>query len=168
MRKLPGTSNTQDSKLHQSPTHDTSIGMLRHVSKLSLPLPLENLLLSDIGKSGVQILDFGNDIAEFVLVVALDARGLANGHVDFEFDVAGCGATGEPALGGGNVGRGEADAVVAGVCGGEGKAAFVVAALGDDAVVVVEDFVDADVEAHVRVGFVSAGCLVPLCSGVVA
>jgi hypothetical protein len=58
--------------------------------------------------------------------------------------------------------------VVARVCGGEGEAAFVVAALGDDAVVVVEDFVDADVEAHVRVGFVSAGCFVPLCGCVVA
>jgi hypothetical protein len=74
--------------------------VLGHVSKLSLPLPLENLLLSDIGESSIQILDFGNDIAEFVLVVALDARGLANGHVDFEFDVAGCGAAGEPALSG--------------------------------------------------------------------
>lgn len=73
VRELPGTSNTQNNKLHKSPTHNTSIGVLRHVSKLSLTLSLENLLLSDIAESGIQILDFGDDVGDLVLVVAFDA-----------------------------------------------------------------------------------------------
>ena len=42
----------------------------------------------------------------------------------------------------GHVGRGEAEAVVAGVGGGEDEFAAALGALGDDAVVVVEGFVD--------------------------
>lgn len=167
MRELPGASNAQNNQLHNSPTHNTSIGVLRHVSKLGLTLSLENLLLSDIAESGIQVSDFGDDVGDLVLVVAFDARGFANGHVDFELDVSSRGAACEPALGRRDVGRGEADTVVARVGSGEGEAALRVSALRDDAVVVVEDFVDADVEAHVRVGFVSAALLVPLCGGVV-
>lgn len=53
----------------------------------------------------------------------------------------------EVAGGRGHVGWGEAEAVVAGVSGGEDEFAAGLGALGDDAVVVVEGFVDSDEDA---------------------
>jgi len=57
----------------------------------------------------------------------------------------------EEAGGCGHVGRGEAEAVVAGVGGGEDEFAAALGALGDDAVVVVEGFVDGYEDALVVV-----------------
>ena len=69
-------------------------------------------------------------------------RRLADSHVEFELDAADLRAGEEVAGGGGDVSGGEAEAVVARVGGGEGEFAGAGAALGDDAVVVVEGFVD--------------------------
>jgi len=91
----------------------------------------------------------------------------------------------EEAGGRGHVGRGEAEAVVAGVGGGEDEFAAAFGALGDDAVVVVEGFVDGYEDAlvdlldlwwgcgwmvvgeglayHVRIRHVGLCLLVPLC-----
>ena len=74
----------------------------------------------------------------------------------------------EEAGGGGDVGRGEAEAVVAGVGGGEGEFAGGGGALGDDTVVVVEGFVDGYEDALAGVVsrslVVNMGCDVP-CQG---
>ena len=129
--------------------------------------PLENLLLSDIAQSSIQIPDLRHDISNLVFVIALNARGFTDSHVDFKLDVSGRRTAREPTLGRRYVCGGEADAVVAGVGSREGEAALSVAALGDDAVVVVEDLIDADVKAHVRVWLVFAALLVPLGCGVV-
>ena len=56
----------------------------------------------------------------------------------------------EVAAEGGDVGGGEAEAVVTGVGGGEGEFTRAAAALVDDAVVIVEDFVDGYGDALIR------------------
>lgn len=130
--------------------------------------PLEDLLSPDILQPGIQVLDLADNILNLVLVGTLNGAGLANGHVELELDVAGGLSASQPALARGNVGRGEADAVVARVGGAEGEAALGSSALADDAVVVVESLVDADVDAHVGVGLVGAATVVPLLCFVVA
>lgn len=102
--------------------------------------PLENLLPADIVQPGVEVADARGDVLQLVLVVALDLVGLANDHVEAQADAAVVVGGGEPA-GAAAAGRGrEADLVVARVGGGEGEAAGGGASLGDDAVVVVKDF----------------------------
>ena len=66
---------------------------------------------------------------------------LADDHVELEADAADLVAAEEVSGEGGDVGGREAEAVFARVRGGEGEFAGAGAALGDDAVVVVEGFV---------------------------
>lgn len=54
-----------------------------------------------------------------------------------------------------------ADAVLAAVGGAEGEAALGGAALGNDAVVVVEGLLDCDEDAYVVLGLVRFGCVFP-------
>lgn len=102
---------------------------------------MKHLLPPHILQSRVQISYFLHDLADLIFVRALDLRRFANGHVELEFDAADLRAAEEEAGSCGNVGGCEAEAVLAGVGGGEGEFAGRLAALGDDAVVVVEDFV---------------------------
>lgn len=101
---------------------------------------LKHLLPPDVIQPRVQVLDPGGQVGNLGLVAAVDGRGLADGHVEGEADATvglGHAQPGGAAAGGGG---GEADFVVAGFGGGEGEFARGAAALGDDAVVVVEDF----------------------------
>ena len=130
--------------------------------------PLEDLLSSDILQPGIQVLDLANNILNLVLVGTLNGAGLANGHVELKLDVAGGLSASQPALARGDVGRGEADAVVARVGGAEGEAALGSSALADDAVVVVKDLVNANVDLHVGIWAVGFRLIVVLCRRVVA
>ena len=123
---------------------------------------MEDLLSPDVLQSGIQVLDLAHNVLDLAVIGALDGAGLANGHVELEPDVAGGLATGQPSLGRGDVGRGEADSVVTRIGSAEGEAALCGAALAHNAVVVVEDFVDTDVDAHVGRGLVRAAALIPL------
>lgn len=102
--------------------------------------PLEDLLALDIVQARVEVLDALGDVLQLALVGALDLAGLADGEVEGELDAAvGVGGV-EPALAAAVTAGREAEAVVAGLVRGEGEAARRGAALGDDSVVVVEDF----------------------------
>lgn len=190
MRQLPCARDTKDSELDQCPANHARVGGLGLISEFGLAFlyrgqllhsgrksyfcseiktyPLENLLPPDILQSSIQILDLADNVADLALVAALDGAGLTNGHVELEPDVSGWLAAHQPALGRGHVGRGEADAVVAAVGSAEGEATFGGAALGYYAVVVVEGFVDADVDAHVRGWLVLLAVLVVLFCFIVA
>lgn len=101
---------------------------------------LENLFPANVVQSRIEILDTGGNVLELVLVVALNLAGLANDHVEAQLDAAVVVCHGEPARAA-TAGRGhEADLVIARLGGGEGEAAGGSASLGDDTVVVVEDF----------------------------
>jgi hypothetical protein len=101
---------------------------------------LEDLLATDVLQPGVEVLDARGNVLELVLVGGLDLGRVADGEVEGEADAAVLGVLAEPA-GAARGGRGgEAEHVVAGVGGGEGELAGGAAALGDDAVVVVEEF----------------------------
>lgn len=101
---------------------------------------MKHLLPPDILQPAAQILDALDDVVNLALVGALDGAGLADGQVEGQLDAAGGVHGGEP-VGAARGGRGhEADLVVARVGGREGEAARGGALLGDDAVVVVEDF----------------------------
>ena len=140
--QLPRASNTQDRKLQQRPPDNSRIDTLANISELRLPLALENLLALDILQASVQVAHLLDHVLDLVLVRALDLGGVADGHVELELDAA-CGLAGEEeAAGRGHVGGREAEAVVTGVGGGEDEFAAGLGALGDDAVVVVEGFVD--------------------------
>src|SRR5438105_4810 len=100
---------------------------------------LKDLLPPDIVETRIQVLDARRQVLELVLVRALDGARLADGHVERQADAAVGVGEGQP-VGAAAVGRGrKADLVVA--CGGGGKRKFARggAALGDDAVFVVED-----------------------------
>jgi hypothetical protein len=73
------------------------------------------------------------------MVIRLDLRGRTDRQIERQLDAAERLAA-EPAGVARRVRGGEADPVVAGVGGGEGDLAAGLAAAGDDAVVVVEDF----------------------------
>lgn len=101
---------------------------------------LEDLLSSDVVEAGVEVLDTCCDVLDLSLVAALDLVGLADDEVEGQLDAA-VGFRGREPAGAARVGRRrEAQLVVSGVGGGEGEAARGSAALGDDTVVVVEDF----------------------------
>lgn len=100
-------------------------------------------------QSAVQILHTLNDILNLVLVLGLNLARLANGHIQGHPDSTL--AVGQPAgcrdLGVGH----EADTVLAGVGGGESKAAGVILALVYDAVVIVEGLLHGDLDLQVVV-----------------
>lgn len=88
----------------------------------------------------VEVLDALRDVLQLALVGALDLAGLADGHVQGQLDAA-VGVRGvEPVLAAAVAARREAEPVLARLVRREGEAAGRHAALGDDAVVVVEDF----------------------------
>ena len=150
MRQLPRTRHSQHHQLQHRPPDHPRIRRLALIPKLRLPLPLEHLLAADVQQAAVEVLDLLHDALDLALVGTLDVAALADDEVEAEFDAADGLAGAEPAVRGG-AGRGrKADAVVAGVGGAEGEAAFGGAFGGDDAVVVVEDFVDGD--GHAEVG----------------
>lgn len=111
--------------------------------------PLVHLLPTNIMQPAVQIANALHDILHLILVLRLDLARLANGNIQRHPDSAL--GTGQPAASRGvRVGR-ETDAVLAGVRSGESKAAGVVLALGDDAVVVVEGLLDANEHLQVLI-----------------
>jgi hypothetical protein len=101
---------------------------------------LKNLLSPYVRETGVEVLDARSEVLKLVLVAALDLVGLANDEVQGQLDAAVVLLGREPGGAAGARGRGEADLVVAGFGCREGEAAGGGAALGHDAVVVVEDF----------------------------
>jgi hypothetical protein len=186
--QLPRTRNSQDRQLQQRPSDHPTIHTLANIPKLGLTLALEDLLALDILQARVQVAHLFDHILNLILVRTLDFRSVADGHVELELDAAD-GRTGEQeATGRGYVGGREAQAVVASVGGGEDEFAAGLGTLGDDAVVVVEDFVDGYEDAlsglvlggvwrvvgwrvkvyHVGVRHVSLRLLVPLCGCEVA
>ena len=140
--QLPRAGNAQNRKLQQRPPHNPGVHALADIPELRFALALEDLLALDVLQARVQVAHLLDHVLDLVLVRALDLRGVADGHVELELDAAGRAAVEEEAGGRGHVGRGEAEAVVAGVGGGEDEFAAALGALGDDAVVVVEGFVD--------------------------
>jgi len=145
--QLPRARDAQHRKLQQCPPHDPAVDALADVSELGLALSLEDLLALDVLQARVQVADLLDHVLDLVLVRALDLGGVADGHVEFEFDAADLRAVEEEARGCGHVGGREAEAVVAGVGGREDKFAAGGGALGHDAVVIVEGFVDGDEDA---------------------
>jgi len=145
--QLPRARHAQHGQLNQHPPHHPPVHTLALIPKLRLPLPLKDLLSPDVLQARVDVPHFGHHLAHLPFIAALDGRGLADGHVELEFDAAHAAAGEEEPGGRGDVGRGEAEAVVARVRGREGEFACAGAALRDDAVVVVEGFVDGDVDA---------------------
>jgi len=101
---------------------------------------LEHLLSPNIIKARVEILDTASNVLELVLVGALKLAGLADGEVEVQADATVGVVDAEPSVAAGRGAGGEAELVFARVGGGEGEAAGFGAALGDDAVVIVEDF----------------------------
>jgi hypothetical protein len=140
--QLPRARNAQDGQLQQRPPYDPAVDALADIPELGLALALEDLLALDVLQAGVQVAHLLDHVLDLVLVRALDLGGVADGHVELELDAADLRAVEEEARGGGNVGGREAEAVVAGVGGCEDEFAARGGALGDDAVVVVEGFVD--------------------------
>lgn len=156
--QLPRARNAQNRKLQQRPPHNPRIHTLTNIPELRLALTLEDLLTLDVLQARVQIAHLLDHVLDLVLVRALDFGGVANGQVELEFDAAGLAAVPEEAAGRGHVGWGEAEAVVAGVGGGEDEFAAAFGALGDDAVVVVEGFVDGYEDALGRLLDHGGGC----------
>lgn len=101
---------------------------------------LEHLFSPDVVKTCVEILDAASNVFELVLVGTLELAGLADGEVEVQADAAVGVVDAEPSVAAGGGAGGEAELVLARVGGGEGEAAGFGTALGDDAVVVVEDF----------------------------
>lgn len=103
---------------------------------------LEDLFSADVGKAVVKVLDTGGDILELALVRALNLAALADGEVQRQTNATVVGVLREPAGAARGGGWGEAEHVVTGIGSREGEAARRRAALGDDAVVVVEGFLE--------------------------
>lgn len=112
-------------------------------SHLEKTYPLKHLLPLNILQPTIQVLHALHQIRHLALILALDLARLPNRHVQRNPHRPVRGARQPPARRGVRLGR-ETDLVVARVGGGEGEAAVVRVALVDDAVVVVEDFVDSD------------------------
>lgn len=119
-------------------------------------------------QSSIQVLDAGRDVLQLVLVAALDLARLADDEIELHLDAA-VGALRREPRGPAGGGRGrEADLVVAGLVGREGEAARGGAALGDDAVVVVEDFFYGNVDGNPIVLLPGVHPVVILFGGVVS
>ena len=103
---------------------------------------LKNLLPPDVVQAGVKVLDAPGQILQLALVGALDGARLADGDVERQPNAA-VGVTRRQPSAPAAVGRGrEADLVVSGLSRREGELAARAAALRDDAVVVVKDFLE--------------------------
>lgn len=123
MRQLPRTRNPQHYQLNKRPPHHPRICRFRLVPELRLPLPLKHLLPPDIQQPRIQILHLLHYPLDFALVRAFDVAAFSYHQVQTQLDAADGLARAQPALGCGGGGR-KADAVVAGVGGAEGEAAF--------------------------------------------
>lgn len=106
------------------------------------------------------------NLAHLSLIRTLNRARLPDRHIQRQFHLARPLAAAKPSPA--RVGGREADAVVAGVGGAEGEFAGMRAFGVDDAVVVVEDFVDGYEDAEVRVGCEGVGLGMGLEGGVVA
>lgn len=140
--QLPRTRDGQHKHLDQRPLDHPTIHTLALISELRFPLSLKDLLPPHVLQPRIQILHLLHHFTHLVLVRALNLARLANNHIKLESDATDLVAAEKESGGGGDVGRCEAQAVVAGVSGGESEFAAAGAPLVDDAVVVVEDFVD--------------------------
>lgn len=114
-----------------------------------------HLFPTNILQPTVQITDALHNILYLVLILRLDLARLTNGNIERHPDRAL--GTGQPAASGGVCLGREAETVLAGVSSGEGKAAGVILALGDDAVVVVEGLVDGDKHLEVWIDGIAVG-----------
>lgn len=146
--QLPCTGQSQDRTLDQCPPHYPSIHTLTLISEFRLSFSLEHLLASDVLQSCVQVLDLLCDFCKLGLIRALNRRRGANGKIQLEFDPTDLRAEEAEAGVGRDVGGCETETVFARVCGCEGEFARGCAALGDYAVVVVEDLIDGDEDTH--------------------
>lgn len=146
--QLPCTRASQHRTLNQSPPHHSSIHILTLIPKLRLSFSLEHLLASHILQPCVEILDLLCGFCELRLIRALNGRRGTNSEVQLEFDPANLRAKEGEAGVGRDVGGCEAYTVLAGICGREGEFAGCAAALGDYAVVIVEDLVDGYEDSH--------------------
>lgn len=173
MRELPGACGGENGHLDQGPAHDAGVGCFGLIAEFGFALlyidelgyefvkngveqskgpttavlttttyPLIHLLPTNIMQPTIQIPNTLHNILHLVLILRLDLARLTNGNIQSHLDRAL--GTGQPAASGGVRFSREAETVLAGVGGGEGEAAGVVLALGDDAVVVVEGLVDGD------------------------
>lgn len=129
--------------------------------------PLEHLLPSDVLQSTIQVFDLGYNILNLALVRALDVARRADGHINRELDAAHLEPALQPPGVSSEVGRCKAELVFSRVRGAERKAAFAIASLRHDAVVVVKDFIDSDEETDARIGLEGAAVIVPLLDFVV-
>lgn len=111
---------------------------------------MEYLLPPDILQPAVQILDLLRNLTQFPLVRTLNRARLPNRQIQRQFHLSVPLPLAQPASRRG-ASRREADAVLAGVGGAEGEFARVGAFGVDDAVVVVEDFVDGDGDGEIGV-----------------
>lgn len=112
--------------------------------------PLEHLLPSNILQPRIQILHLLHNTLDLALIRTLNLTTFANGQVQRQLDVSKRLAADRPPAESGVRGL-ETDLVVPGVVGDEGEFAGGGPALGDDAVVIVEDFVDEDEDLEGRV-----------------
>lgn len=166
MRQLPDAGTAENDELDNHPANDTGVGGLGLVSELGLAFTLEDLLATDVVQAVVQVLDTGGDVGNGVFVGALNLAARANDHVELELDAAVGGRRREP-RGAARRGRGqEANLVVAGLVGDEVELARRGASLGDNAVVVVEYFIDGDVNLQALVLLPCVGAVIPLLGGV--
>lgn len=168
MRKLPGACHAKDDELNDNPANDTGVGSLRLVTEFGLPLTLEDLFPPNIVESCVEVLDAASNVFDLVLVGALELAGLADGEVQVETDAAVGVVDAEPAVAARGGAGGKAKLMVAGIGGGKGEAAGAGTTLGDNAVVVVKDFINGDIDGDALVGNPSPLLLVPFLSRVVA
>lgn len=115
--------------------------------------PLKHLLPPNILQSSIQILNLAHNILHLPLILTFNLARLPDRHVEIDANAAGRSTVQPPASGNMRV-RGETDLVQARVGGGKSEAAGVTVALVDDAVVVVEGFVDGDLHAQAGIGAV--------------
>lgn len=123
--------------------------------------PLEYLLPPDILQPAIQIPHLLHQLVYLALIRALNFARLANRQIQRKLDGAVHAAAAQPAAARLHVLGRHTDPVLARVGGREGEAAATGAPLGDDAVVVVEGFLDGYKDADVGLGLVGFGVVVP-------
>lgn len=102
--------------------------------------PLEDLLAADIVQPCIKISDAGNDVLKLVLILPLDSAALSDSKVKCQADATVGRVCRQPTAAATVGGGREADLMVTRIVGGKGKLACAATALGDDAVMIVEDF----------------------------
>ena len=108
--------------------------------------PLENLLPPNILQPPIQIPHLLHNIIHLALIRPLNRARLPNHQIQSKLDPRLRLSTTKPSAARRGVVRGEADFVFAAVGGSESEAAFGGAFLVDDAVVVIENFVDGNLD----------------------